>query len=199
MVSDPEFTLSQIGRILHEPQHRLIYLCEKGVVSPDFGEARGRGSSRRFSARNLLEFAIALKFRELMIPVTVIGTMLYVLREFAKRVRLEIPEFRLPHSLCEPKSPDLRIVVTDGPRLFFLLVPKHGSPKVFGGIELPHITFGAAKSGRLVKRQSTVKQVVNAKGKKVSLGKLGQTVEGIGPYGVKLEIDVSRIARNLRL
>jgi hypothetical protein len=38
------WTLTQAARLLGEPQHRLIYLCEKGVVVPDFQDAEGRGS-----------------------------------------------------------------------------------------------------------------------------------------------------------
>jgi hypothetical protein len=67
------WTLTQTARLLGEPQHRLIYLCEKGVVVPDFQDAEGRGSSRRFSDRNLLEFAIALRLRELEIGVAFAG------------------------------------------------------------------------------------------------------------------------------
>jgi len=56
-------SLTEIARLLGEPQHRLIYLCEKGVVVPGHGDASGRGSSRRFSRRNLLEFAVALRLQ----------------------------------------------------------------------------------------------------------------------------------------
>jgi hypothetical protein len=59
-----QWTLTEAAGLLREPQHRLIYLCEKGVVRPDYEDAKGRGSSRRFSARNLLEFAVALRLRE---------------------------------------------------------------------------------------------------------------------------------------
>ena len=40
-------TLTEAARLLKEPQHRLIYLCEKGVVEPDVQDAaapRGTGS-----------------------------------------------------------------------------------------------------------------------------------------------------------
>src|SRR6266542_989409 len=63
-----ELTLSEIAHLLGEKEHRLIYLCEKGVVVPDIEDARGRGSSRLFSKRNVLEFAVALKLREALLP-----------------------------------------------------------------------------------------------------------------------------------
>ena len=55
-----EWTLFEIAKLLHQPQHRLIYLCEKGVIVPELSDAQGRGSSRRLSASNIFEFAIAL-------------------------------------------------------------------------------------------------------------------------------------------
>src|ERR1035441_4535125 len=68
-----EWSLAQISRLLQEPQHRLIYLCEKRAVVPDRGDARGRGSSRGFSERNILEFALALRLRRLELPVPVVA------------------------------------------------------------------------------------------------------------------------------
>jgi DNA-binding transcriptional MerR regulator len=72
------WTLTEAARLLGEPQHRLIYLCEKGVVEPDVQDAGGRGSSRRFSNRNLLEFAVALRLRELELPAAVIAAVVHV-------------------------------------------------------------------------------------------------------------------------
>jgi DNA-binding transcriptional MerR regulator len=54
------FTLSEIARRLDVPQHKLIHLCEKGVVVPEIHDAAGRGSSRVFSANNFLELAVAV-------------------------------------------------------------------------------------------------------------------------------------------
>src|SRR5688572_10677927 len=110
------WTLTQAPRVLGEPQHRLIYLWEKGVIEPDFQDAKGRGSSRRFSARNLLEFAIALRLRELDIGVTFVGAVIHVLRAFERRVSKQVRDFKLPDGLRGPQSPDLRVVIADGGR-----------------------------------------------------------------------------------
>src|SRR3972149_6096903 len=96
-----EWTLTEAARLLGEPQHRLIYLCEKGAVQPDLQDAEGRGSSRRFSARNLLEFAVALRLRDLEIPAALVGAVIYVLRGFERSVRRQIADFPLPDSLRE--------------------------------------------------------------------------------------------------
>jgi len=130
-----EWTLSKAARLLDEPQHRLIYLCEKDVVIPDLGEARGRGSSRRFSARNILEFALALQLRQLMIPVAPVAAIMYVLRAFESRVAQEISTFRLPQSLLEPGAPELCIVISDGQRLFFVLRRGEGTTQLYGGLD----------------------------------------------------------------
>lgn len=55
------------------------------MVVPDFGEAQGRGSSRRFSACNMLEFALALKLRQVMIPVAPVAAIIHVLRRFLEK------------------------------------------------------------------------------------------------------------------
>ena len=99
------WTLTAAARLLEEPQHRLIYLCEKGVVEPDVEDAGGRGSSRRFSNRNLLEFAVALCLRDLELPATAIATVVHVLRAFEGAVAREIGGFRLPESLLAKGAP----------------------------------------------------------------------------------------------
>jgi len=131
-----DWTLTEAARLLEEPQHRLIYLCEKGVVEPDLQDAEGRGSSRRFSSRNLLEFAVALRLRDLELPATLIGAVVHVLRAFAAAVGREIRGFHLPESLRAKGAPDLRVVIGDGRRLYFTLGAGAGPPKVYGGIDL---------------------------------------------------------------
>lgn len=137
-MADPsaELTLTEISRLLEEPQHRLIYLCEKGVVQPDVQDAGGRGSSRRFSARNLLEFAVALRLRDLELPATLVAAIVHVLRAFDAAIQGQIADFRLPESLRSAQAPDLRVVISDGRRLYFTLGDGQGTPKVYGGIDL---------------------------------------------------------------
>ena len=137
MNSEGVWTLSEVARLVGQPQHRLIHLCEKGVVRAEFEEARGRGSSRRFSRRNLLQFAVALKLRELMVPVAPIGAIVHVLDAFEKVLARETPGFRLPDSLAESGAPELRVIITDSRSLFFALHSKKGEAKLFGGIDSP--------------------------------------------------------------
>ena len=127
MMAKSGLTLSEVARLLGQQQHRLIHLCEKGVVRPDLGEARGRGSSRKFSARNVLEFAVAVKLRDLSVPVVAIAAVVHVLRVFEKSIAKELVDFRLPDILSvehiQKPSP-----LTDSPSWVFITVGWYYSP-----------------------------------------------------------------------
>ena len=131
-----EWTLTEAARLLGEPQHRLIYLCEKGVIQPDLQEAEGRGSSRRFSARNLLEFGVALRLRALGIPASVSGAVVYVLRGFEKVIGRQMSGFRLPGSLMDTNAPELKVVIGDDQRLYFTLNTGKSGTRTYGGVSL---------------------------------------------------------------
>jgi len=187
-----EYTLSQAARLLGEPQHRLIYLCEKGVVQPDIQDAEGRGSSRRFSGRNMLEFAVALRLRELEIPASFVGAVIYVLRAFERSVRKRLTGFHLPESLRDPQAPDLRVVIGNGQRLYFTLGASGSPPKVYGDLDLRELD-AARKSPRALEREL-------ARPKPSASG--GTTQQFGGPEGsrhARVEVSITRIARDLRL
>jgi hypothetical protein len=129
-------TLPEIARLLGEKEHRLIYLCEKGVVVPDIEDARGRGSSRLFSKRNVLEFAVALRLREALLPTTVAAAVIEVLRALERKLRREIEGFSLPESLSGARSPDLRVILKGGRHLYVSLGLRGRKPRTFGGIEI---------------------------------------------------------------
>lgn len=191
-----EWSLTESARTLGEPQHRLIYLCEKGVVRPDFEDAQGRGSSRRFSSRNLLEFAVALRLRDLQIPVSFVVALVYVLRAFEKSVKKELPGFALPEGLQEPGAPDLRIVIGDGRLLYVTLGSGRGAPKVFGGIDLQSLRGGGRALRGLERGLQLVKPVREERRRSGSDGEFG------GPERSRhsrVEVSVTRIAQDLRL
>ena len=136
------FTLSEIARRLDVPQHRLIHLCEKGVVVPEVHDASGRGSSRVFSATNFLELAIAIRLRDMMLPVTLTGAVIHVLRAFEARLKDEIRGFSLAASLRTDSAPDLRMIVSDGQQLFFSLGEPAKKTRLFGGVPLDAVNGG---------------------------------------------------------
>jgi hypothetical protein len=171
-----EWSLSEIARLLAQPQHRLIYLCEKKTIVPDLGNAYGRGSSRRFSARNVLEFAVAIRLRGLNLPVETVGAILYALRSFESTVRDELPDFTLVKSLARPGGIGLRVLLSDGPRVYFELTTRQGHTRTFGGIELTS------------RRGTRTRSVRELEGGSRST-----------PGAAKVEVDVSQIARSLDL
>ncbi len=133
---DGELTLTEISRVLDEPQHRLIYLCEKGVIVPDGSDAKGRGSSRRFSPRNLFEFSVALTLAEFHFPAKITANFLYVVRSFETHVKQSIQSFSIPADLVKRQSPEIIGIVTNGSCLYFS-IGFPGRPKnMFGGVDI---------------------------------------------------------------
>ena len=136
-----EWTLTEIARLLNQPQHRLIYFCEKGVIIPDYSDARGRGTSRRFSARNIFEFSIALVLSEFHFPATISAKFLYTVRKFEIGVISRgIKDFSLPHSLRDAQSPELIAIITNGSVLSFSLGIPGKLKTVFGGVDIGNKT-----------------------------------------------------------
>lgn len=184
-----EWTLAQISRLLGEPQHRLIYLCEKGAVIPDFGDASGRGSSRLFSDRNVLEFALALRLRKLSMPVALSAAIVHVLRRFAEGVRRQRPGFDVVQSLRGPRALDLRILIRDGELLFFSLAGPSQPARLFGGLDFEKL---------LKRRPSTSSgRIAEVRRSKPSTPRGLEGLEGSAE--ARLEISVTEIARGLRL
>jgi hypothetical protein len=168
-----ELSLTEAARILGAPQHRLIYLCERGVVHPDHGSAKGRGSSRRFSRRNLLDFAIGLKLGDSLVPMALAAAFVRVLRLFESKVAAEIKGFELPDGLTLPSSPSLQAFVVEGQKLYFTIC-RSGETKVFGPVDLRKVGPRGRPSFRLTRVPA-----IN------------------GSAAVKMEIDVSAICRSL--
>jgi DNA-binding transcriptional MerR regulator len=177
MRSGRQWTLSQAARLLRQPQHRLIYLCEKKAVLPDFADATGRGSSRRFSARNLLEFSVALRLRDLDLSVDAVKAILHTLRSFEKTARKETPDFDVVDDLRKAGAPELRVLVAEGPRIYFTLGSPGRAPRVFGGVALPK---GAARPG---------------------LSSVAELAAKATPSAVqaKVEVNVTQVAKSLNL
>ena len=131
-----EYTLTEVSKLLQVPQHRLIYLCEAKVIIPDKLDAKGRGSSRRFSKRNLLEFLVALTLSEFYVPANISTKIVFILRKFAKEVGKLVPKFQLPSSLMDANAPQIDLLITNGTRLYFVLNLNYAQPIVLGGVDL---------------------------------------------------------------
>jgi DNA-binding transcriptional MerR regulator len=180
------YTLAEIARRLDVPQHRLIHLCEKQVVVPDIQDAGGRGSSRIFSARNLLELAVAVRLRDMMLPVSAAGAIVHVTRAMEDRLREDLPGFSLVIGLTGEKAPDLRVIVSDGHLIFFALGPAGKNPKLFGGVSIDDVSGNTAAAGQRLR-------AVKVQNAKAAFG---------GPEGSQFsrtEISLTAIAQSLPL
>ena len=130
-----EWTLTEIARLLKQPQHRLIYFCEKNVIKPAGKDASGRGSSRKFSARNLFEFEVALTLWKFHIPASMIRKVILVLGSFENTLKHSFPGFELPYSLVSPESPRIRAFLVDGSCLHFG-IGDGSDTTLIGGVDL---------------------------------------------------------------
>ena len=135
-MSKNEWTLTQISSLLNQPQYKLIYLCEKGVILPDVSDAKGRGSSRRFSARNLFEFVVALKLSEFHLPTKLTTNVLKALRSFDKHLGESYPMLKLPYSLRIPNSPEVKMILINGSRLYFSFGTRGRKSTYIGELDL---------------------------------------------------------------
>src|SRR4051794_32965527 len=180
--SVPEnFTVTGIARALTVPQHRLIHLCEQGVVVPDHQEAHGRGSRRRFSQRNVFEFAVALQMRRLEIPVSFIRAVIQVLKVFEAQVGKLLRGFALPDSLRADGAPYVSLLVVDGDRLFFRI--RAGEREtVLGGVTVPRPSIrGRARAHRAVGdlRRTTADAITRARTRtEVDLTQIARDIDG---------------------
>ena len=135
-MNEKEYTLTELSRLSQVPQHRLIYLCEAKVIIPDKSDAKGRGSSRRFSERNLLEFSIALTLSEFHVPANISAKIIATVQMFTKEVEKLLPNFQFPFSLADTNAPQINLLITNGTRLFFVLNFTDARPIVLGGVDL---------------------------------------------------------------
>lgn len=189
MAGQESFTLSDIARRLDVPQHRLIHLCEKGVVVPDVHDAAGRGSSRVFSTRNFLELAVALRLREMLLPVTAVAAILHVLRALEDQLRDNNADFSLAGDLRQGRSPDLRVIISDGQRVFFSLAAPGQEPRLFGGIPFDKLSGSQPDwDGSVAPVQSST----NGR-KRTAFGGPEQS------HFARLELSVTTIAKSLPL
>jgi hypothetical protein len=79
-------TLKEVAGHFNRPAHRIIHLCEAGVVRPAVG-ASGRGSARRFSRDDAFRLLLALELQEAGVQAPLIKPLMAALDRL-----LELPE-----------------------------------------------------------------------------------------------------------
>lgn len=78
MQEAPLKTLKEVAAQLDQPAHRIIHLCESGVVKPEVG-AEGRGSVRRFNIDDIFCLRLALQLQDAGIQVPLIKPLVRAL------------------------------------------------------------------------------------------------------------------------
>jgi DNA-binding transcriptional MerR regulator len=182
------FTLTEVARRLDVPQHRLIHLCEKGVVIPQIHEAAGRGSSRVFSPLNFLELAVALRLRDMLLPVSAVRGIVHVLSTFGQTVQGQRKHLPLLEHLRQDNAPDMRVIVSDGRAVYFTLAPPGGPPKLFGGVPLDSLIANSGSPSAAAPVQGVIGRNAPTDG---TFG---------GPEGsefARMELSVSSVAKSL--
>jgi DNA-binding transcriptional MerR regulator len=74
----PLKTMKEIAERLGRPAHRIIHLCETGVVEPA-EDAAGRGSVRRFRRDDIFRILVALELQEAGVQVPLIKPLMRAL------------------------------------------------------------------------------------------------------------------------
>ena len=118
MLKETALTLKQIQLKLGVPQYVLIHLCEKGVIEPEFEQTQGRGQWRKFSHKNLFEFAVALELRKYEVSVSTIAVIIRLLSSFERATKNKISNFELPNYLITKKVSS-NLFIFNGTHLLF--------------------------------------------------------------------------------
>ena len=88
MAGEPLKTLKELADHFNRPPHRIIHLCETGVVRPTV-DAQGRGSVRRFSREDAFRVLLALELQEAGVQVPLIKPLMKALDHL-----MELPEIK---------------------------------------------------------------------------------------------------------
>jgi uncharacterized protein (DUF433 family) len=108
------WTTEQVLRITGVSRRRLAYWLDRGILTADIDEARGRGRVRLWSFSNLLEVKVALWLRD-RVSLQLIGTIVNRLRAEGTKQPLAEMRFAVVDT-GKPKRPtDVIIQRADGP------------------------------------------------------------------------------------
>lgn len=113
-------TMKEVADHFHRPAHRIIHLCETGVVKPAVN-ATGRGSVRRFNRDNTFHILLALKLQEAGVEVPLIKPLMKALANL-----MRIPEVKnFAKKLGQDDLVEVlrRLGAADRPVLTFLTPP----------------------------------------------------------------------------
>lgn len=90
-------TLKEVSHICIRPAHRIIHLCETGVVRPAV-DAAGRGSVRRFSRDDIFYLLLALDLQDAGVEVPLIKPLIEALHKLMRisEIKKLVEKYGLP-------------------------------------------------------------------------------------------------------
>lgn len=91
MDEQPLKTMKAVADHFNRPAHRIIHLCEAGVIQPTV-DAQGRGTVRRFSRDDTFRILVALELQEAGVEVPLIKPLMVAFDNLLK-IR-EVKKFR---------------------------------------------------------------------------------------------------------
>ena len=89
-------TLKEVADQLDQPPHRIIHVCETGMVRPAVA-AGGRGSVRRFSREDIFRIRLALELQDMGVQVPLIKPLMKALDQFMAIYEVQTLQAKLPH------------------------------------------------------------------------------------------------------
>jgi DNA-binding transcriptional MerR regulator len=126
-------TLKHVAEVIDRPPHRLIHLCEQGIVAPEV-DAEGRGTMRRFNRENIYRLLLGLYMQEIGLTVPIIRELMETLDQLMKdkeiiALKKEIEDYDLPAVIKYLGEPEFGVVafLSLGDRVD-LLIPKLKTP-----------------------------------------------------------------------
>ena len=89
-------TLKEVAEQIERPAHRIIHICETGLVHPRV-DAEGRGSVRRFSREDVFRVLVALVVQEAGVQVPLIKPLMRALDDFMALFDVQRLQAKLDH------------------------------------------------------------------------------------------------------
>jgi DNA-binding transcriptional MerR regulator len=83
-------TMKEVVEMVKRPAHRIIHLCEMGLVRP-WENPAGRGKVRRFRRDDIFFVALALELQDTGIALSTIAPLVDALKEFLKNEQIPFP------------------------------------------------------------------------------------------------------------
>ncbi len=119
-MKEEQITLKEVAQICIRPAHRIIHLCETGVVRPAV-DAPGQGSVRRFSRDDIFYLRLAMDLQDAGVEVPLIKPLMEALHNLMRIS--EIKKLKEKYGLQDLVGVINHIGSIDDPVLAFLTPP----------------------------------------------------------------------------